>query len=160
MGRETKGSEHLPAEEPPEWEPPEWWGWVRGAVYVGVYAVVLQLLKLAVLAVWPKVSFLLHAWWATFIGTVLVLLVGVGLFVFKKHYQRFYGLAEIGFALVVTWASLVRAKSANDAASWIAVLAAAYLIVRGLNNYQEGKNAQELERRRHRAKSFAHIGQE
>ena len=138
MNKETKGLSR-PAEEPLEWEPPEWWDWVRGAVYVGVFWGVLQLLKLAVLAVWPKVSGFLHIWWLTLIGTTLILMIGFGLFFFKKRNQRLYGLAEIGFALAVGWASIRGVRSTSEIASWLAVLAAAYLIVRGLDNYEEGR---------------------
>ena len=52
--------------------------------------------------------------------------------------QRLYGLAEIGFALAVAWSSMMRAQSTSEAASWLATLAAAYLVVRGLSNYEEG----------------------
>lgn len=89
--------------------------------------------------VWPALNRFLHVWWLTLIGTVVISLIGFGLFLFRKYYQKFYGLAEIGFALAVGWTSIARAQTRGDAASWIAVLAAAYLIVRGLTNYEEGK---------------------
>ena len=85
-------------------------------------------------------------WWllnlrgATLVGTILVLLLGAALFYFKKHHQKFYGLAEIGFALAVSWSSIMRVQSISDATSWITVLAAGYLVVRGMSNYDEGRS--------------------
>lgn len=101
------------------------------------------LIKLAfdvfVALVWPRLTAFFHVWWLTFFGTIVVLLIGLVLFKFKKRFQRLYGLTEIGFALAVAWSSIFRAQSTADTTSWVAVLAAAYLIVRGLGNYDEGR---------------------
>jgi len=101
---------------------------------IGFYLVAI-LIEIA----WPVLAALWHVWWLTAIGTIAVLLVGVGLFFFRKHYRMYYGLSEVGFALTVSWISLARAQTVQDAASWIAVVAAAYLIVRGLDNYEAGR---------------------
>ncbi len=87
----------------------------------------------------PKLFSVVGIWWPTLVGTILVLNLGLGLFLFKKHYLKAYGLAEIGFALAVAWSSIRRILSTNDAASWMATLAAAYFVVRGLSNYDEGR---------------------
>jgi hypothetical protein len=83
----------------------------------------------------------------TLIGTGFIFMTGAGLHLFKTYYQRLYGLAEIGFALAVAWASIMRVQSAGDATSWLATVAGAYLIGRGLGNYAEGKK-QDIERQR------------
>lgn len=93
--------------------------------------------------IWPYLTSFLHVWWFRAVGTLTVLLIGWGLFRFKKHYQTVYGMAEIGFALTGGWASLGRVQIAQDISSWIAVIASAYLVVRGLTNYEEGKNKLE-----------------
>lgn len=80
-----------------------------------------------------------YVWWIRPIGTLFVFLVGVALYLFRKHYQRVFGVSEVIFALTVSWISIARAQILQDAASRIAVVAAAYLIVRGLTNYDEGK---------------------
>jgi uncharacterized membrane protein len=77
--------------------------------------------------------------WLRTIGTIAVALTGVGLFLFRKYNQLAYGASEVGSALAISWISLGRVQTANDAASWIAVVAAAYFIVRGLINCEEGK---------------------
>jgi hypothetical protein len=107
-------------------------------------AVVLGALSAAILeklftALGPKLGSFLHVWWVTVIGTIVVLISGSGLFLFKKTYQALYGLAEVGFALAVGWTSMMRVQTIGDGASWIALVAAAYLIVRGLSNYEEGR---------------------
>jgi len=80
-----------------------------------------------------------YVWWVRPIGTLFVFLVGGGLYLIKKHYQRVFGVLEVVFALTVSWISIARAQILQDAASRIAVVAAAYLIVRGLTNYEDGK---------------------
>jgi hypothetical protein len=87
----------------------------------------------------PHASSLWSVWWFNVLGTLVVLMIGVGLFLFRKHYRIFYGLCEVGFAISVGWISLARAHRVQDATSWIAVVAAAYLVVRGLDNYEEGR---------------------
>jgi len=61
---------------------------------------------------------------------------------FKKHFQRLYGLAEVGFSLAIGWTSIVKVQSTpnnTDAVAWTVVIAVAYLAVRGLTNYDEAK---------------------
>jgi hypothetical protein len=87
---------------------------------------------------WPKLTRFLNVWWLPLIGTFLIVVTGFGLFIFRKYYQKWYGLAEIVFASAIGWSSVIRIRS-TDIASWTAVLAAAYLVVRGLTNYDEGK---------------------
>lgn len=87
--------------------------------------------------IWPRVTSFWQIWWLTLVGTTVVFLIGLILFAFKKYYQKVYGLSEIGFALAVGWTSIMRAQSTADAASLLAILAAAYLMVRGLSNYDE-----------------------
>ena len=68
-----------------------------------------------------------------------MLLLGAGLFIFKKHYLKTYRLGEIGFASALACSTIFRAPSINDTAGLLSVFAAAYLVVRGLTNYEEGK---------------------
>src|SRR2546427_9635627 len=75
----------------------------------------------------PKLRGFVHVWWLSLLGTIIVLLVGVGLFFFRKYRQREYGLVEIGFALAVGWSGIMKVQSANDISSWITVVAGAYL---------------------------------
>ena len=103
-------------------------------------ATLVNFLAARYLDLWlPKLTAFFHIWWLTLVGTLIVLLIGWGLYLFKNHHQSLYGVAEIGFALAVAWASIMRVQSTKDATSWLATLAAAYLIVRGLSNYYEGK---------------------
>ena len=95
-------------------------------------------------SLWPKLKGLLHLWWLTPDGTVVIFLVGLGLFFFKKYRQKMYGLGEIGFALAVGWSSMMQAQSTNDMTSWITLLASAYLVVRGLSNYDEGRERENI----------------
>lgn len=68
--------------------------------------------------------------------TVLAIaLVGMGLFVFRVCAIEGYGLAEIAFALASIWVSVSKVfETPHDSNSWIAIVGAAYLLVRGLDN--------------------------
>jgi hypothetical protein len=105
----------------------------------GIAVLTAYAFEFFITALWPKLRSVLVIWRLSLIGTIVVLLIGLGLFLFKKHYQKIYGLAEIGFALAVGWTSITRAQSSSGVGSWTAVLAAAYLVVRGLSNYDEGR---------------------
>lgn len=96
-------------------------------------------LRLLVERFWSHLSGFWNTWWLSIIGTLIVLLVGGGLYLFRKYYQMDFGLSELGFAITLCWISIPTAQNQQDPASWIRVGAAAYFIVRGLTNYFEGK---------------------
>lgn len=106
-------------------------------------------IQLAAVALWAGAGLWTLAFWlrpkfggsvlSAFAGTVLVLLLGTGLFFLKKYYLKTYALAEIGFALSLVCTTIRRTPSIDDTAGLLAVFAAAYLVVRGLTNYEEGK---------------------
>jgi len=109
-----------------------------------VVAIVLSilltiLLRLLLEKARPYLSGLWHLWWFRTVATVLVSIIGGALFLLKRRFQTVYGLSEIGFALVVIWSGIGRVQTSGDAASWIALVGGAYLIVRGLTNYDEGR---------------------
>jgi len=91
--------------------------------------------------VWPQLRELIHYRWFAMFGTTAVFVVGLGLFLIKKRYQRLYGLAEIGFGLSLSWSIMKSPEAVGSMASWVAVIATAYLVVRGLSNYAEGRKA-------------------
>jgi hypothetical protein len=96
-------------------------------------------LKLLIERGWPYLPGFWNVLWLRTIGTVVVFGIGVGLFLFRKYNQLLYGGSEVGFGLALSWINIERAQTAKDAASWITVGAAAYFIVRGLTNWQEGR---------------------
>ncbi len=96
-------------------------------------------LKLLIERGWPHLTGLWHDWSRTVIGTVVISVIGAILFVFRKRFQAIYGLSEVGFAFFVISINLAKAQRQGDATSRIAVVGGAYLIVRGLTNYYEGK---------------------
>lgn len=96
-------------------------------------------LKLFIERDWPHLLGFWDVLWFRTICTVAVAGIGVGLFLFRKYKQHLYGGSEVGVGLALSWINIERAQTAKDAASWITVGAAAYFIVRGLTNWQEGK---------------------
>lgn len=95
-------------------------------------------LRVFVIRYWPDLTSLWSVWWRRTISTFVIALIGWRLFLFRKHYQWLYGISEISFAVAVIWISLEKVQTKQDPASWIAIVAAAYLVVRGLINCEEG----------------------
>jgi hypothetical protein len=58
----------------------------------------------------------------------------------------YYGLTECAFAVITGWRA-IGVLSGSLPADWLALLAAAYLFVRGLVNYEEGKSEKEERRK-------------
>jgi hypothetical protein len=105
-----------------------------------IFSVLLTIaLKVLIEKSWPYLTALWNVWWFITIGTMVVALIGRGLFLFRKYYQMLYGASEVGFALAVISINLGKVQKETNAASWIAIVAAAYLIVRGFINLEEGK---------------------
>jgi hypothetical protein len=118
----------------------------RGITFISnpVLSIILSVLltialKLLIVRGWPHLLGFWDVLWLRTIRTVAVAGFGVALFQFRKYNQFLYGGSEVGFALALSWISIERAQTARDAASLIAVVAAAYFMVRGLTNCQEGK---------------------
>ena len=96
-------------------------------------------LKIFIQRAWPYLNSFWHDWSRTVIATLVVSFIGVFLFQFRKRFQAMYGVSEVVFALVVIWINSAKAQSEGDATSRAAVVGGAYLIVRGLTNFYEGK---------------------
>jgi hypothetical protein len=96
-------------------------------------------LKALVVKTLPSLTSLWDDWWSTTIGTLVIALIGWGLFLFRKNNQTLYGFSEIGFAITAIWINLGKLQETPNATSLLAVVAATYLIVRGFINWEEGK---------------------
>ena len=93
---------------------------------------------------WPSLQEVIDHRWFALVGTASVFIAGLGLYFLRKHCQRLYGLAEVGFALTASWSIMKNAEAIGSVGSWLAVLATAYLVVRGLTNYAEARKTNRL----------------
>lgn len=78
--------------------------------------------------------------WKQTVGSIIVAAIGAGLFWLRKHYQTVYGISEVSLGVIGIWTILEKLQTAPDPPSWVALVASAYLIVRGLTNCEEGTN--------------------
>lgn len=62
-----------------------------------------------------------------------------GMFWLRMRWRTLYGAIEIGFALVSIWRAAGEVLA--DARYWPAMAAAAYIFVRGLDNWRQGRSA-------------------
>jgi hypothetical protein len=74
-------------------------------------------------------------------ATAAIALIGYSLFKLKKKALKVYALLELGFALASCYVAFVRANQGTlDTANVSAIVGAAYLVVRGLGNWDDAKN--------------------
>lgn len=72
------------------------------------------------------------------IGAVGVFVAGTILYFFRQHKRLLYAVVEIAFAIVTGGIAMRNAGTQEDLSVWIALVAAAYLVVRGMDNLQQG----------------------
>lgn len=70
-------------------------------------------------------------------GTILVSSVAGGLFFLKVNYLRIYSLLEISFALTLSARTMWRLGDEIDPMEALEIMTAAYLIIRGLDNFKK-----------------------
>lgn len=76
---------------------------------------------------------------ANIVGVVLVFIFGLLLFWFREAYRSKYGLLEVAFGLVSGWFAVSKFEAAGYAES-LGLVAAVYLVVRGMDNYKQGRS--------------------
>jgi hypothetical protein len=74
-------------------------------------------------------------------GTVLVSSVAGALFYLKVNYLRIYSLFEISFALTLSARTMWRLGDEIDAMEALEIMTAAYLVIRGLDNFKKDLDA-------------------
>lgn len=75
--------------------------------------------------------------WRQTIATIVVAGMGAGLFWLRKRQQIFYGTSEVILGVIGIWTIFEKLQKTPDPPSWVALIASAYLIVRGLTNCEE-----------------------
>jgi hypothetical protein len=74
-------------------------------------------------------------------GTILVSSVAGALFFVKVNYLRIYSLLEISFALTLAARTIWRLGDEIDALEGLEIMTAAYLVIRGLDNFKKDLDA-------------------
>ncbi|WP_234734777.1 hypothetical protein [Tellurirhabdus bombi] len=79
------------------------------------------------------------------LGTFAIFLIGCFLYLLKKKRQLFYGMLETGFAMTSCYISFtviqkdfLLGTNNTGIGPWIAILSSIYLVVRGVNNVDDG----------------------
>ncbi|MCP3105552.1 hypothetical protein LZ198_42580 [Myxococcus sp. K15C18031901] len=75
---------------------------------------------------------------ATVFGSLILICAGVYLFTLRTHYRIIYGGIEVVFAIIAAIAAMVDLLDTEGATKWIGIGASIYLIVRGLDNIEQG----------------------
>lgn len=74
-----------------------------------------------------------------FVSLLFIIIVAFGLCWFKRLHQQAYGFVEFCFALAIAWNSLTQIPK-EQSIGFLALLGSAYLLVRGLINFFEGRD--------------------
>ena len=88
-------------------------------------------------AVYNLLSPFISQFWINLCGVVSVLVLGVALYWFRLRKRIHYGIVEVTFALASAWYGINKIATTGYAES-ITVIAAVYLVVRGVDNIREG----------------------
>jgi hypothetical protein len=80
--------------------------------------------------------------WLNVVGVAFVALVGMGLYYFRSKNRRWYGRFEVLFALAYGWYAVSKVVTVG-VVEVLAIIAAIYLVVRGLDNYYYDENEYE-----------------
>jgi len=83
-------------------------------------------------------------WW-NIIGVIIVFIVGFGLYHFKRWSKLVYGIVEVAFALFAGWQGITK-TSASGWGEVITVVAAVYLVVRGMDNIYTSIDERRLQK--------------
>lgn len=74
---------------------------------------------------------------------VTALLLALGMFRLRERQRLLYGAVEIGFSLVSIWHASGQAR--GDVRYWLGIGAGVYVMIRGLDNWRQGKKARALQ---------------
>jgi hypothetical protein len=83
-------------------------------------------------------SSFLSQFWLNLVGAVLIFPSGAGLYFVRQHWHFTYGCIEIGFALAIGWYAINKVQHVGYGES-LSIIAAVYLVVRGLDNVILGR---------------------
>lgn len=69
-------------------------------------------------------------------------LLALGMLWLRIYWRTLYGAIEIGFSLLSIWQAAGQMR--EDGRYWIGIVAATYVLVRGLDNWKQGRTAIKL----------------
>jgi hypothetical protein len=78
-------------------------------------------------------------WVLGLIGASGASVVGLSLFYLRENKRLIYALLELGFAFATGWIAVGRVNTQDDLSVWTALGAAAYLVVRGMDNLTKAR---------------------
>ncbi len=81
----------------------------------------------------------LAAYWGRLLLEVVFIVVSVSLFALKLKRQKLYGFLECVFAIAASWTIVSRLQGQLFAQDAIGLVAAGYILVRGMSNYRDGQ---------------------
>jgi hypothetical protein len=87
---------------------------------------------------WDQFRVIQPRWWARLSLTAILSVVGFGFYKIRENYRDFYGLAEVVMGIVGVWVLLSNTQASRMTLT-IALVGAVYFIVRGLDNFMEGR---------------------
>jgi hypothetical protein len=79
-----------------------------------------------------------HVWLSAVVLSIIVLVAGVALFIWKLDAPVSYGFSEVSFGILSGFMLLLHIGTDYDPTRFMGTIASIYIISRGLNNVKEG----------------------
>jgi peptidoglycan/LPS O-acetylase OafA/YrhL len=96
------------------------------------------------------------------VGAVLIVVVGCFLYFVREKWRLAYGLLELAFAAVYGFFALQKVGGQRGYVETLSIVAAVYLVVRGVDNIATGWKArrERLDQQRQRLREFIDSGKQ
>lgn len=117
--------------------------WIKvaiGTIVAVVVNVSVGFLESYVATFYVFLTSFLSQFWINLIGIFAIALVGIGLYLVRERWRVYYGVIEVAFALAYGWYSISKVTTVGYVES-LSVIAAIYLVVRGIDNIMVGRRA-------------------
>jgi hypothetical protein len=88
------------------------------------------------------VNTLISQFWINLAGVIVILIVGILLYVLRQRQRIWYGVLEISFASAYGWYAINKVETTGYV-ELLSIIAAVYLVVRGVDNFMEGRKERE-----------------
>ena len=120
----------------------------RYTIYLGTLSIVSSALSVllgvdaARALIWSTIQRWVHPllaeYWGRLATEAAFIFFALTLFRLRQRHQRAYGALEVAFAVVTSWVVLDAAETNMTVDEAVGLIAAGYILVRGLANYSEG----------------------
>jgi hypothetical protein len=109
-------------------------------IAVVISVVLIALFPIAFVSVWPSITSAMEVEWIRALAVAAFFAFGVVLYFIRRFFRVIYGTLELSVGIAATWACLSR-PDLDRLAVTLGIIGGSYIIVRGLDNIAQARNA-------------------